>query len=299
MSLDVLVIGEVLVEVSSAVALEAGAPATLSFSGDALNAAAAAADAGASVALLTKVGDDELGAALLRHVERLGVDPSLIERVDAPNGVYFTVADLDGAREFVYVRRGSAASTLAPTALPAHRVLLASGIAQAISDSAAAAVQRAAEQTPLLVYDPNFRPRLTSAADAHARLAKIAPHARVVTPSWPADAPALWGERIAAGDNATLAADTVLALGADAVAITRGADGVLVVEDGHAAEIPAAPAETLVDATGAGDVFAGTLAALLARGATVAEAAREGVAAAARSLAGQGGTGYLTQGEPA
>jgi 2-dehydro-3-deoxygluconokinase len=289
---DVLVIGEVLVEVSSPVPFAAGAPATLSFSGDALNAAAAAADAGATVALLTKVGDDELGSALLRDVEGLGVDTSLIERVDAPNGVYFAVADLDGEREFVYVRRGSAASTLQPfAALPQHRVLLASGIAQAISASAAATVQRAAEQTPLLVYDPNFRPRLTSPEKARERLAAIAPYARVVTPSWPGDA---------LGDTPEQTADAVLALGAQAVAVTRGAQGVLVVEDGHAAEIPAAPAETLVDATGAGDVFAGTLAAALALGASVAEAAHEGVAASARSLAGQGGTGYLTtQGEPA
>jgi len=285
--IDVLVIGEVLVEVSSPVALEAGAPATLSFSGDALNAAAAAADAGASAALLTKVGDDELGAALLRHVERLGVDTSLIERVDAPNGVYFAVADLEGAREFVYVRRGSAASALAPTELPEHRVLLASGIAQAISGSAAAAVQHAAERTPLLVYDPNFRPRLTSAEQARERLAAIAPYARVVTPSWPGDA---------LGATPSETAETVLALGAEAVAVTCGASGVLVREGGRSEHIPAAPAETLVDATGAGDVFAGTLAAQLARGATVAEAANQAVAAAARSLAGQGGTGYLTQG---
>lgn len=290
MNLDVLVIGEVLVEVSSSVALEAGAPATLSFSGDALNAAAAAADAGASVALLTKVGDDELGAALLRHVERLGVDTSLIERMDAPNGVYFTVTDLEGARDFVYIRRGSAASTLAPTELPEHRVLLASGIAQAISDSAAAAVQHAAEETPLLVYDPNFRPRLTSAEQARERLAQIAPYARVVTPSWPGDA---------LGATPSETARTVLGLGAEAVAVTCGAGGVLVHEGGSSEHIPAAQADALVDATGAGDVFAGTLAASLARGATVLEAAKHGVAAAARSLAGQGGTGYLTQGEPA
>jgi len=292
MSFDVLVIGEVLVEVSTPVPFAAGAPATLSFSGDALNAAAAAADAGASVALLTKVGDDELGAALLRHVERLGVDTSLVERVDAPNGVYFTVADLDGAREFVYVRRGSAASTLEPTALPEHRVLLASGIAQAISESAAAAVQRAAEQTPLLVYDPNFRPRLTSAAAARERLAAIAPYARVVTPSFPGDA---------LGSTARGTGDAVLALGAQAVAVTCGADGVIVRDGAHTEHIPAAVPDALVDATGAGDVFAGTLAAALARGATVAEAAHQGAAAAARSLAGQGGTGYLTQqqGEPA
>lgn len=298
--LDVLVIGEVLVEVSSPVPFAAGAPATLSFSGDALNGAAAAADAGASVALLTKVGDDELGAALVRHVERLGVDTSLIERVRAPNGVYFSVADVHGGREFVYVRRGSAASTLSPADVdraPAHRVLLVGGIAQAISDGAAAAVLHAARRAPLLVYDPNFRSRLTTPSRARAALAAIAPHARVVTPSFPGDTGPLLGAL-----DPRAAAEAVLALGARAAAITCGADGVFVRDGVQTAQIAAVPPETLVDATGAGDVVAGTLAAHLARGASVVEAAHSGVAAAARSLAGRGGTGHLayaTEGEPA
>ena len=50
----------------------------------------------------------------------------------------------------------------------------------------------------------------------------------------------------------------------------------------------------IVDATGAGDAFAGTLAARLALGAELLDAVGEGVAAAARSLGGRGGTGWIT-----
>ena len=58
--------------------------------------------------------------------------------------------------------------------------------------------------------------------------------------------------------------------------------------------IPAAPAPAIVDATGAGDVLAGTVAARLAHHASLADAVRAGVAAAARSLGARGGTGWLT-----
>ena len=58
--------------------------------------------------------------------------------------------------------------------------------------------------------------------------------------------------------------------------------------------VPAAPVPAIVDATGAGDAFAGTLAARLALGAELLDAVGDGVAAAARSLGGRGGTGWIT-----
>jgi 2-dehydro-3-deoxygluconokinase len=48
-----------------------------------------------------------------------------------------------------------------------------------------------------------------------------------------------------------------------------------------------------VDATGAGDVFVGTLAARLALGDSLPEAASLGVGAASLSVAGRGGTGHI------
>jgi len=57
--------------------------------------------------------------------------------------------------------------------------------------------------------------------------------------------------------------------------------------------LPALPAPEIVDQTGAGDAFAGTLAARLARGEPLADAVRAGMAAAAISLSGQGGTGRV------
>jgi ribokinase len=72
--------------------------------------------------------------------------------------------------------------------------------------------------------------------------------------------------------------------GAAAVVTTLGEAGALVTDvDGRATEVPAPPAPEVVDTTGAGDAFAGVLAARLAAGDLLPEAARW--AAAAGSLA--------------
>jgi 2-dehydro-3-deoxygluconokinase len=287
---DVLVVGEVLVELSADGPVQEGDRLTLSFSGDALNAAAAAAAAGASVGLLARIGDDELGDALTAHVERCGIDTALLRRADAPNGMYLVIPDPDASGGFVYMRRGSAGSTLEPADLAdaGGRVLVVSGIGQAISSSAAATVELAAARTRAaggtVIYDPNFRARLTTPAAARAALERIAPFVSLAIPSHPVETGALLS-----ADTPEAAVRTLRALGADAVCVTCGADGVLLGDTWF----PAAPAPAIVDATGAGDVFAGTVAARLAQDAALEEAVRAGLAAAARSLGGRGGTGWV------
>ena len=293
---DVLVIGEVLVELSSAEPLHDGGTLTLGFSGDALNAAAAAAAAGARTALVARVPTDELGDLLVERVRTLGVGTDYLNRVPGQHGVYLQHADPDGARGFIYVRRGSAGSTLTPADLPtatvaAAGVVLASGVACAVSDSAAATVEAAARAAARFVYDPNWRPRLVDAATAAGHLRRLAPLAALVTPAWPHETAALCGVDPTAGEPAACAA--VRALGAAAVALTRGPRGVLLDYAGALLDFPAVAPPSIVDQTGAGDVFAGTVAARLALGDPLPDAVRAGVAAAALSLQGIGGTGYL------
>ena len=192
---DVVVLGEVLVELTAPVPLREAETLRLSCSGDALNAAAAAAEAGASVALLTAVGDDELGDRILSFIAARGIDTTWITRRPEPNGVYFAGA----GGEFVYVRRGSAASTIGPRDVSDAPVaeagaVIVSGITQALSDSCAAAVDAAvAAAGGHVIYDPNFRRRLTTAQAARAALERVAPHAALVTPSCPDDTEALLG----------------------------------------------------------------------------------------------------------
>lgn len=287
---EVAVIGEVLIEISASQPFRPGLMVRFGISGDALTSAAAAAASGARTALITRVGDDELGDAIIARAAELGIDTSLIRRVPGQQGVYFTVADPSGQGQFAYVRRGSAASALTPDDLtwPAPpSVVLSSGITCAISASAAATVTEAARLAPRFIYDPNYRPRLTAANDAARVLAALAPLTAVVTPSAPGESQALLGT----GDPAK-AATELRRLGAAAVAVTCGPAGVLI-DDGDQRWISSVPAPTVTDQTGAGDVFAGTLAGRLSLGDPLDEAARLAVAAASLSLAGQGGTGLI------
>ncbi|EIE98957.1 PfkB family carbohydrate kinase [Saccharomonospora glauca] len=292
---DVLVLGEPLVEVSTSEPFRDGATVRLAFSGDALNAAAAAAAAGARTALLARVPDDELGDALVARVSELGIDTETVIRVPGQHGVYFTHSDPSGRRQFAYARSGSAGSTLCPDDVAAvvenAGVVLASGITAAVSESAAAAVLYAAEHARRFVYDPNFRPRLTSAEEAAATLRRVAPLAELVTPSWPDEARTLLG--LAADATPHAAVSATRALGASTVAVTRGSGGVLVGTATEAVDVPAVPPPRVVDQTGAGDVFAGTVAARLACGDELLAAVRLGAAAASLSVQGRGGTGFL------
>jgi 2-dehydro-3-deoxygluconokinase len=294
--LDVLVIGEVLVEISGRDPLDERAAATVDFSGDALNVACAAASAGARTALLARIPDDELGDAIVAKLRRFGVRTEAVIRGTGQHGLYLSHGDPLGGREFTYVRRGSFGSTLQPDDLDADllaaaAVVTASGIATAISDSAAALVERAAAGARCFVYDPNLRLRLTTAARAAATLARLAPHCAVVTPSWPTEAEALLG--LPSGADEATVVDRLRALGARDVVVTRGASGSLVACGPDLTDVPVVPAPQVVDQTGAGDSMTGTLCARLAAGDGLVEAVRLGAAAASLSVGALGGTGHV------
>ncbi|MFC9292692.1 PfkB family carbohydrate kinase [Streptomyces sp. NPDC057011] len=299
---DVLVLGEVLVEIHAGAALREaadGTPARISYSGDALNAAAAAAAAGARTALLAVVGDDDLSVPLLRRAAALGVDVSHVRRAPRPNGAYLLSADTDGDREFVYWRTRSAGSTLSPRHVASWRELLTgsaalvtSGITGALSPSSREAVTAAARLVHgaggHLSYDPNFRPRLTGRAEARELLAEIAPLTGLLKTSCPADALALVDT-----DDPPTAAARFRALGARTVAVTAGADRLLLDDGTRAAYHPVPANPDPVDATGAGDCFTGTATARLALGDGLADAVAYGSAAASLSVSGRGGTGRV------
>lgn len=294
MDYDVIVLGEVLLEISTESGLRHGSPAQLGYSGDALNAAAAAAAAGARVGLLTPVGDDEVGACLVDRVAELGIDTGLITTAPEHNGCYVMRTDPVGSRTFSYLRRGSAASTLGPDDVRRARIeragcVLTSGITAALSASAREAVLYAATHANAFVYDPNHRSALVEASTAAETLRTVSAHARLVTPSYPAETGELLG---CATPEA--AARRLRAWGADAVAVTMGEGGAFVDEgDVPARRLPAVPAPDLVDQTGAGDSFVGTATARLALGDDVGDAVALALAAASLSVGGRGGTGRI------
>lgn len=288
---DVVVLGEILLEISTQSPLADGVDARLGVSGDALNVAASAAAAGARVGLLSIIGDDEIGRMIASRVSELGISTDLLRLASGRQGIYFVHSDPSGEREFSYARSESVGSTLAPhdvdsTVFSAAGAVVASGITCAISASAREAVVRAAGLSGRFIFDPNFRPKLTTADEALRTMTELAPRSALMTPSHPVET------RLLGVDSPEEAGRRLRALGAEAVAVTCGTRGVVLVED-EPEWVDAVPATSVVDQTGAGDSLIGSTAARLALGYSLHDAVSFGVAAASLVVGGRGGTGFV------
>lgn len=266
--------------------------------GDTSNAAVAAARSGASVGYVTAIGADAAGDSLMALWSREGVaTETVIRRKDAPTGMYCVTHD-DGGHHFAFHRTGSAAALYRPQDVPedairAARILHVSGISQAISDSACDAVFHAihlARAAGVRVsYDTNLRLRLWPAARAAAVIHAAIGLADIALPSLE-DAAALTG--LADPDAVT---DFYLRL-CPLVLLKCGAAGCIVATPTGRTRIAAHRVQA-VDATGAGDTFAGALLARLLAGDDPFDAARYANAAAALSTTGYGAVAPIPRGD--
>jgi len=295
--LDLVCLGEAMVEFNQA----PGDPTRYiaGFGGDTSNCAIAAARIGARSGYITQVGDDVFGAQLLELWRDEAVDATGVRVLPGGDtGVYFVTHGTQG-HAFTYRRAGSAASRMAPddSAFAPHlqavsrtRALHVSGISQAISASACAtvldAIERARAQRALVAYDLNFRPRLWSASAARPMVERTAALADIFLPS--VDEVALLAGTRTPEEALQWAHD----LGAPTVLLKLGALGCWVSQRSGVTRLPTYPV-TPVDATGAGDCFAGTLLARLAAGDDVVAAARAANVAAALSTLGVGAVAPL------
>lgn len=91
-------------------------------------------------------------------------------------------------------------------------------------------------------------------------------------------------------ESAVLAAEALAATVASSVIITLGSDGAVVAADGESWHQPSPTPERVVDTTGAGDAFVGSVVAVLARGESLREAVRWGVAAGSSAVERRGTT---------
>ncbi len=258
--------------------------------GDTLNVAVAAQRLGSRCAYLTRLGEDIFGGEIRDLMRREGIDATgVISDSQAPTGIYFVTHGPQG-HVFTYRRQGSAASLITPADLKPEliagaRFLHASGISQAISPSAADTVSAAMAMARAvgagISFDTNFRPRLWTAEKARPVIESAAAGADIVKTSTE-DCTALLGHAEPAG-----IARHFLALGAGAVIVTLGRDGVFMATAEATEHVPGRPVQA-VDATGAGDAFTGALLSERARGRPLSEAVRFANAAAALSTLGYG-----------
>lgn len=260
------------------------------YGGDTSNAIIAAARQGAATAYLTKLGQDKFGEMFVALWQREGVgtDGVVFDR-DAHTAVYFVNHD-DSGHSFSYLRAGSAASRMTSgdldmDAIKAAKYLHVSGISQAISASACdavfAAIETARGAGVRVSYDANLRLKLWSLKRAQAIIRATIGQSDYFLPSLE-DAQQFTGLTT---PDAIL--DWCFEAGARNVLLKLGAAGVIVADAESRATIPGFSVRA-VDATGAGDCFAGALLARLAAGDELLVAARYANAAAALTTTGYG-----------
>lgn len=238
-----------------------------SFGGVARNVAETLARLQASVTMISMVGEDAAGDAILGHLEALGVDTSLIARSSAfPTADYAAILDHDGELH-VGLAAMHVFDALTPDALhPAWPVIAASGwvFADCNLPEATLRALMARKGGAKLSVDTVSVPkavRLPGDLSAIDVLFTNADEAGALLGT-PASAPA----SLAAG---------LRARGAKGVVLTLGADGHLVADDTGIAWVSSLAAAAL-DVTGAGDaLMSGTLYGLMA-GQSLVDASRLG-----------------------
>lgn len=232
------------------------------------NQAVAAARAGAEVALAASVGEDETGAAALTLWGLEGIATGAVTRhVGYATGEAVILLDAEGENQIVVLAGANAL-------LRPEEAATAAGLASLVV---------AQLETPVTATLAAFR---TARAGGAATVLNAAPAQEL--PAALLEATDILivnqteAERVAgrAGRPAELAAALAPRL-ARGVVVTAGAAGAAWSgRDGETASA-APPAVEVVDSTGAGDAFVGAFVAVLAEGAGIGRALREGVAAGA------------------
>lgn len=169
--LDIITLGEGLIELSSDVSLSLAQSLDKYYGGDTLAAAIAARRLGSKVGYITRVGCDYFKEFLLDSWQTEGLDISQIRLTNDFNGLYLLARPKTGGKEFSYYRKKTAASKLSIEDISENyienaKIFYTSGIAQTLSLSTKEAVGKAyaiAKQKGLTTsYDPNYSPLITT-----------------------------------------------------------------------------------------------------------------------------------------
>jgi len=245
-SLDVLVIGEALIDIvddgSARVEHPGGSPA---------NVALGLGRRGVNVALLTDLGRDDRGSRIVEHLERSNVRVLDASFSDRPTSTAVATLGSDGsaAYEFdVHWRLSSAP-------IPVSATVVHTGSIAAFLEPGRSAVLEHLRRldAPTTTFDPNIRPALLgSHAQALQSFSELAALADIVKLS---DEDAAWLYPTLAPDEV---GRTVRALGPRLVVVTHGSDGAVLTTETSEVHVPAV-VTPVADTIGAGDTYMASL----------------------------------------
>ena len=180
--LDILAIGESLIELSANAKMSESACLYKYYGGDALATAISALRMGSKVGFISCVGNDPFKDYLIESWEKEGLDVSGIRFVNEPNGLYIISRPALNEKEVVHYRKKIAPSKLSVDDINEDYikyadVIYASGVTQSLSPSAGEAVEYAfkfaKENAITTAYDPNYYSTLTTVDDAREAFFRV------------------------------------------------------------------------------------------------------------------------------
>lgn len=240
------------------------------------NAAANGAALGGSVALISRIGRDRAGRAVTLALREAGVDTTGIASVRGeatptktrihaglPHSIHQQVIRIDREPEAPNAETAAVLARRLEATLSTADVCIVSDYGYGVADGPVADVIAAATARGVrTIVDSRYRLRAFAGATA-------------ATPN-EAELEELVGARIDSDADVVDAASRVSnELGLEAMLVTRGSRGILLLERGRdALLLPIVGSAQAVDVTGAGDTVIATFALAIASGASYADAAR-------------------------
>ncbi len=267
--MDIVAIGEVLIDLTQTGTDGAGVPQYAANPGGApANLAVAAARLGASTALISKVGQDAFGRYLRKVMEENKVDVSALT-VDEEQHTTMAVVSVDenGERDFTFYRDPGADSMLLKDEIPLGllkeaRFLHFGSVSltrEPARTTTLCAVETARALGAVITYDPNYRANLWPDRDTAIR--------RMRKPLDMVDILKISDEELPLlADTGDLEAGTAALAehGIRLILVTLGPNGVFYRFGGKTGTVPGVPC-TVGDTNGAGDTFFGAFLSRLSR----------------------------------
>lgn len=186
--IDIAIIGECLIELSSNGTLAESSTLNKFFGGDTVTTAVAIARLGGFPTYITKVGNDGFSEFIISSLQKENIDTSLIKSNDEQNGMYI-VSKTQDKNEILYYKRKTAATKLSiedftEEAIKKVKLIYSTGVVQSLSASSRELVREsfriAKENDIITAYDPNYTSCFMNSSDTKEYMEEIIEYTDII-----------------------------------------------------------------------------------------------------------------------